>query len=317
MYLHPPSALGPMAGNTIAACDGTADLWQELWRQVRVAFPDLPGSNFRLEQGGGDHLLLIVDETRVCRFPRPGTHNLDLEIKVLDQLRHQSLVAVPAYDMFDPDGCFASYLLIAGSPLTPSRYSRLPGKVAKTAVADAALLLKSLHALDPGTIETAGAWPCMSSPAQFVDRIESSRLSLLASLTPALVRPIARFLERYSHDQAPCEVVLHGDLVSDHLLVDGYTGHLTGIIDFSDVALGDPAQDFLGFWEYGASAAGHAVACYGASCLDPTLLVRSYNHFVRYRIDRLYEMIIDGAPARMLDRYVTALQSVLSTPPQD
>ena len=39
-----------------------------------------------------------------------------------------------------------------------------------------------------------------------------------------------------------------GDLVRDHLLVDEHTGHLTGIIDFSDVALGDPAQDFLGFW---------------------------------------------------------------------
>lgn len=316
MYLHSPSALGLETSNTIAAGHG-GNLWQELWRQVRSVFPDLSGSSFRLEQGGGDHILLMVDETRAFRFPRAGTHGLDLEIEILEQLREQSRVAVPAYDLVDPDGCFASYLLIAGSPLTPLKYSRLPGKIAHAALADAVRLLKSLHALNSETIEAASAWPRLSSAAQFVDRIESGCLPLLANRMPALDEPIKSFLERYRHDPAPRDVVLHGDLVSDHLLVDEHTGTLTGIIDFSDVALGDPAHDFLGFWAYGRGAAAHAVACYGAGSLDPTLLTRSYNHFVRYRIDRLYDMITTGAPARALDRHAAALQLLLSMPPQD
>ena len=207
MYLHSLCALGLETSNTIAADHGD-NLWQELWQQVRGAFPGSPGSSFRLEQGGGDHILLIVDEIRAFRFPRAGTHGVDLEIKILEQLRGQAQIAIPNYDLVDPDGCFASYLLIAGSPLTRSRYARLPENVAQAAVAGAVLLLTSLHELDPGEIVSTNAWPRLSSPVQFVDWIESGCLTLLANRTPALGEPIKSFLERYRHDRAPRDVVL-------------------------------------------------------------------------------------------------------------
>jgi aminoglycoside phosphotransferase (APT) family kinase protein len=237
-----------------------------------------------------------------------------LEIRVLRALKRRVGIAVPDYDIADPNGHFASYLLIAGVPLTPTRFSALSADKARVAIADAVGLLRTLHALDPRAVEPAGVWPRIWSAGQFADRLRDTRLPALASRAPELLPSIEAFLRRYRTDRAPRDVVLHGDLVSDHLLVDESTGRLTGIIDFGDVALGDPAHDLLGFWAYGEHAAVQAVAEYDQFDADPTLLVRSRNHFIRYRIDRLVEMIVDGAPAEPIREHAAALARLLAEP---
>jgi hypothetical protein len=154
----------------------------------------------------------------------------------------------------------------------------------------------------------------MWSPDQFVDRLRQDRLPTLLGRVPTLKGPVEGFLQRYRHDRSPREVILHGDLVGDHLLLDEQTGRLAGIIDFSDVALGDPAHDLLGFWAYGASAATHAVSVYVDADEDPTLLVRSRNHFVRYQLDRLFEAIAEGADDDAVRRRSSALATLLADP---
>lgn len=43
---------------------------------------------------------------------------------------------------------------------------------------------------------------------------------------------------------------IHGDLSAAHLLVEKH--HLTGVIDWSDASIGDPAHDFAALWlEFG------------------------------------------------------------------
>lgn len=42
--------------------------------------------------------------------------------------------------------------------------------------------------------------------------------------------------------------VTHNDLNAEHLLLDPVTRRLTGIFDWNDAALGDPAVDFVGLW---------------------------------------------------------------------
>lgn len=68
--------------------------------------------------------------------------------------------------------------------------------------------------------------------------------------------------------QGPVRLI-HNDLAPEHLLVDAETGHLTGILDWTDAALGDPALDFAVLvpwrgWEFVEDARG----AYGAR-LDP------------------------------------------------
>jgi aminoglycoside phosphotransferase (APT) family kinase protein len=96
------------------------------------------------------------------------------------------------------------------------------------------------------------------------------------------------------------------------LLIDPSTSSLAGIIDFGDVALGDPAQDLLGFWNYGPAAVASIVKHYDPCSYDPGLLRRSHNHFVRYRIDRVFEALSLGARLGTSE-HIAALQALLTT----
>ena len=135
----------------------------------------------------------------------------------------------------------------------------------------------------------------MWSAAEFAERGLSERLPLVARHAPSLAEPIRDFYDRYRHDHATYPVIVHGDLVPEHVLLNEPAERLAGIIDFGDVALGDPAQDFSGFWSYGEDATSRLVELSGLGQNEPGLRGRSRNHFVRYAIDRLFEKLSDGA----------------------
>ncbi|MEZ4763391.1 MAG: phosphotransferase [Calditrichia bacterium] len=43
--------------------------------------------------------------------------------------------------------------------------------------------------------------------------------------------------------------MLHCDIAPGHLFFDPKSGHLTGVIDFGDIAIGNPARDFIYIYE--------------------------------------------------------------------
>jgi aminoglycoside phosphotransferase (APT) family kinase protein len=68
----------------------------------------------------------------------------------------------------------------------------------------------------------------------------------------AVVAPLAPFLRGELEPPAyggPLRAT-HNDLHAEHLLLDPETLRPTGLIDWSDVKLGDPAVDFAGLWEW-------------------------------------------------------------------
>jgi aminoglycoside 2''-phosphotransferase len=261
---------------------------------VEAVFPSLATGSIRIDQAGGDHVLLIVDERYAFRFPRRGWRDLTLEIEVLRRLRQRSVPSTPSYDYIDPDGRFAGYPFIAGVPLTPARFAALPPICRSQMIDEAAQFLSELHGIRPETVAADDLWPRAWSAEQFADRGSTERLPDIARRMPDIAERLQGFYARYRRDRTETLVVIHGDLVGDHILVDEGSGRLSGIIDFSDVALGDPAQDFLGFWAFGTDAARRAVELYKPAVTDAGLLARSRRHFIRYRLDRLFEGLRDG-----------------------
>ena len=83
---------------------------------------------------------------------------------------------------------------------------------------------------------------------------------------PAPFRPrIEAFLHEKPPD--PHEIVFsHNDLGIEHVLVDPVTLEVTGVIDFSDAAMVDPAYDFgLVLRDLGPNAAETAFARYAGA----------------------------------------------------
>lgn len=53
--------------------------------------------------------------------------------------------------------------------------------------------------------------------------------------------------------------LVHNDLAAEHILLDPVTRTVTGIIDWSDIAVGDCAVDFAGLFHWGGQAFLNAV----------------------------------------------------------
>ena len=271
-----------------------AEQSNQLAELVEAAFPDLRLGKRRLERSGGDHLLLIVDEHFAFRFPRTGMHSLNLEIAVLERLQRHSSVPTPAYQYVDPSGRFAGYPFIKGTALTPARFAGLAEHLQNDVLVTAGMFLTELHGLAASSIAPLQEWPSTWTAAEYADRGVTEHLPLIAVQMPVQACRVAEFYNRYRDVAPPQRVVVHGDLVVEHVLLNDATEQLSGIIDFGDVALGDPAQDFLGFWAFGAEAVGRVMDMYRPAVADLNLLARSRDHFVRYRLDRMFEGLSSG-----------------------
>ena len=62
-------------------------------------FREFRGQDMRVDDTGGDHILLIVDEQYAFRFPRAGMHSLDLELKTLKHLQARTTLRTPVYEL--------------------------------------------------------------------------------------------------------------------------------------------------------------------------------------------------------------------------
>ena len=120
---------------------GTDKTGSSLLAKVHAAFPGFCGTAMRVDDTGGDHILLIVDEQYAFRFPRVGMHSLDLELEILKRLQARTTLRTPVYDYVDPHDRFAGYRLIEGSPLTGKRFARLPASIQHTVIDDVASFL--------------------------------------------------------------------------------------------------------------------------------------------------------------------------------
>jgi aminoglycoside phosphotransferase (APT) family kinase protein len=163
------------------------------------------------------------------------------EARLLDTLAPHLSIAIPTPRFADAKAGVLAYELIAGRPLlgrpAPAGAGRRLGR-----------FLRELHAIEPATVEdlvqTEDADPNewlkgLDGPSDLVDIVQASR--------PQRTRQ---------------RVVAHADLGAEHILE--LDGALTGIIDWSDAAITDPALDFARLYrDFGPNFLGATLDAYG------------------------------------------------------
>lgn len=116
--------------------------------------------------------------------------------------------------------------------------------------------LSGMHTFPLARARRCGVPEPPSSPAeQVAQRYTDAQAQAYPLLGPEerafLDRLFAAFqTDARAHPWTP--TLCHGDLTSDHILVEpSRPDRIGGIIDFGDVCLGDPATDFVWRYEYG------------------------------------------------------------------
>ena len=211
---------------------------------------------------GWDCRATLVEGRWVERTPRRAEVQPQLrrEATVLPWLAAQVTLAVPSPRIVSEDPLTLRHVLIVGAAC--------PGTSASQGAAVGAFLAE-LHALDPDDAVRRGARDAATSfdEAQAIrDRMQHVVLPRLPADVHA---PAVALLERMAR---PCDDprMIHGDLGPEHVLVVG--DEVTGVIDWGDSGVGDPAVDLA--WTLYGSAPAFAEALRAAYRPDDAVLTR-------------------------------------------
>jgi aminoglycoside phosphotransferase (APT) family kinase protein len=217
----------------------------------------------------------------VFRFPkRPDVeHQLFIERAVLPFLAERTAVPVPAFSFHGVPSAlfpmhFAGYEKLTGVPAMgvepaaahPRRLALVLGE-----------FLSSLHAFPVETATTLDvpAYPAALLLEEVRDETLGDLHRIRAAMPDAPEGEWRRFFERTPDSAGVTPVLVHGDLAAEHILIDPDAREVTGVIDWSELSVGDPAIDIAGLCHWGGTELGAAVLSHYQPRPDDGLLTRA------------------------------------------
>jgi aminoglycoside phosphotransferase (APT) family kinase protein len=225
---------------------------------------------------GLDNVTFDVDGELVVRFARePDPERLDREARLLAAVARVSPLPVPEPVLAVPDlGCLA-YAKLPGTPLLDLLdLPEPPGRRRTASIAEAlGGLLAALHGVP--TASVTGLADVDDTPlAEWLREAAATYPDVAPHLPPEHRPPVETFLGTTPPDDATGAAVLtHHDLGIEHVLVDPATWTVTGVVDWSDAAVTDPAHDFgLILRDLGPEALDAALAAHGTTARDDEAL---------------------------------------------
>lgn len=250
---------------------------------LAAALPALALDDVRYLAEGWDSAVFLINNSLLFRFPKRAevAAALERELRLLPELGPTLTTPIPRFRFIVRDHpaypwTFAGYPLIEGVPADQPALDQ----TATIAVArQTGEFLRQLHAFPLAQAVALGVAPAhvAGGRRQFLGFVASVGGRVAPLITNTEAQHLARWFDavesRGQFDFTP--VLVHGDLGIEHLLVDPATDVLTGVIDFGDTGIGDPACDFAGILgSLGESAARAALVAYGRPD-DDALLARA------------------------------------------
>ncbi len=212
----------------------------------------MPARFVSLSGLGEDFQSFEVDRRWIFRFPiRPeGEEQIAREWVALPELAPRLSLPVPQYEfLWEPTRRyphrFGGYRKIEGTPLFDMSIS-VAGR--RRAGAELARFLSELHRFPLRRVEgleipVTSLRQCVQARVDWSVRIfESALFPYLSERRIRSVVAMGELLERDLTVDAPPSL-LHGDLGLEHVLADQKTEAITGVIDWGDLMVGDPAAE--------------------------------------------------------------------------
>ncbi|MCU1678420.1 MAG: aminoglycoside phosphotransferase [Frankiales bacterium] len=210
--------------------------------EIRALFArHLPGHEVRsvsLLGSGLENIAYDVDGLFIARVSRAAAREraavVTREARILDRVALASTLPVPSVMFADEDAGVLVYLRVAGGPLLTSPRRRHDLGAVLGEFLGAVHGLDGMDAITPRETFSMGEW---------LADAEGEYRVVAASLTTAERARIEAFLAAPPPPPTDRETFCHNDLGAEHILADG-DGHVTGVIDWSDAAMTDPAYDW-------------------------------------------------------------------------
>ncbi|TCS93880.1 phosphotransferase [Hazenella coriacea] len=258
---------------------------QKYIQSIETTF-SLSITNIKEIQEGWDFVVIEVNSEWMFRFPRraSGLQQLKKEIAILPLVDSVLPVQVPRYEYIhlDSNQPYGGYKKINGTPLSnvslntfnPNRFALQIGRC-----------LTALHTINYSDSRSnlLEIWPPEKWQSQYQKDYERLEHEGFPLISPHVRRQLqVKWKEFLSQPQffsfQPC--FIHKDLTENHLLLNGE--QLSGIIDWGDACVGDPALDFAGLESFFGNSFTSQLIKHYRGMADPYFSerVRFYNEWI-------------------------------------
>jgi len=261
---------------------------------------------------GLDNLAYEVNGQLIVRFskepdPVRRTSLLNHESRLLAAVAAVSPLPVPEPTFTAVEqGCLA-YFKVPGVPLLDiSRHQR--GEHGASIAATLGELLSSMHAVP------VDRWTDVvevdSQPLAEWRREAAETYQTIAGQVPAVYRrPVETLLDAPAPHDGYIPVFSHNDLGIEHVLIDPVTWSVTGIIDWSDAAIVDPACDFGRLYrDLGPTAFRAAIRRYRTDANDVVALTERAVFYARCSVFEDLAYGIETGRDKYVDKCLAAME---------
>lgn len=213
------------------------DIYLQNWTQAR-AEAQAAGLQI-IEHGWEQHVIIDEPNQLVYRYPRhaAGAAKLNDEVAVLDMINRQHWqISLPV--MLEHTDAYAKYRLVPGEVIMHGQSEQLTDEQCAGIGTGLGQFLAQLHQLDHNVVEQKQTKQTMTLLEYYGRRINGAEGS-------TFYQPAKQRLDELlaMHDSTR-QVVVHGDLHGPNIVIDPRTKELNGAIDFSEVEIGGPNQEF-------------------------------------------------------------------------
>jgi hygromycin-B 7''-O-kinase len=234
---------------------GTDEEWRAVVFDEKIVRPaaedlaarlGLAGAGLRRYPGGSRPVYAVGDRLVLKLYPTVSAPDSVTEARVLDYLSGRLPIATPEFLAHGEYENGWRYVLMSQLPGTElaAAWPAIPRPDQDRLVSEAGEMLAALHGLDPGPLHG------ILGPADWAgflagQRVRARERQREVKLPDPWLRQIEGFLESVPLAPGRDRVLLHTEVIREHLLVNPGTWTLSGLLDFETAMTGDRAYEFV------------------------------------------------------------------------
>jgi len=223
--------------------------FQKYVHLIQHDFPAFRISSIKKVGEGDNSKAFLVNENYIFRFlkRKDVKQQVRREISVLPKIRSALNLQIPDFEFISPELYYVGYKKIEGTVLNNENFESLKKKDRISIEKTIANFLSQIHSIPLSELSNSGL-ETMNLYEEYSGNFEDAKTFIYPHISKNKRKIIDSLFTGYLNNEKNLNYtasLVHNDFSKDHILFDTVNKEITGIIDFGDIAFGDPDYDFI------------------------------------------------------------------------